>query len=51
MKSINESYREYIKIIRKLTPEKKLKDNVLHREKKYRWQILNDLINKIDKRC
>lgn len=25
MKSINESHREYIKIIRKLTPEKKLK--------------------------
>jgi len=25
MKSINESHKEYIKIIRKLTPEKKLK--------------------------
>jgi tRNA-2-methylthio-N6-dimethylallyladenosine synthase len=29
----------------------KLKDDVSHQEKKRRWQILNDLINKIAKRC
>jgi len=29
----------------------KIKDDVSHQEKRRRWKILDDLINKIDKRC